>query len=363
MMRILIIGGTRFIGPWVVRRLSDTGHEITLFHRNPTQTGLPAGIKHILGDRQRLPDFAGEFERLAPQVVLDMIPFTEGHARVVMSVFKGIARRVLAISSQDVYRAYGGLIGVEPGPVEPVPLAEDAPLRQKLYPYRGETPRDQQDPRRWMDDYDKIPVERVVMGEPDLPGAILRLPMVYGPGDPQRRLFNYLKRMDDARPAILLEQGLASWRWTKGYVENVAVAIALAVVDERSTGQVYNVGETETLSETEWVWEIGRAAGWNGQVVALPQERLPAHLATDMNTAQHLVVDTSRIRGELGYVEPVSRDKALTRTVAWERAHPPDKVDAGQFDYASEDAVLARLTLVSNDSTEKRPFLPGQRPE
>jgi nucleoside-diphosphate-sugar epimerase len=342
-MRVLIIGGTRFIGPWVVRHLSDAGHEITLFHRNPTQVDLPAGVKHILGDRQRLSDFAGEFQRLAPQVVLDMIPLTEQHARLVVDTFRGLAGRVVAISSQDVYRAYGRLIGVEPGPLEPVPLAEDAPLRQKLYPYRGETPREAQDPRRWMDDYDKIPMEQVILGAPDLPGTVLRLPMVYGPGDAQHRLFNYLKRMDDGRPAILLEQGLANWRWTKGYVENVALAIALAVADERSAGRVYNVGEAQTLAEREWVEALGRAAGWNGQVLSLPPEHLPSHLAAGMNTAQHLVTHTGRIRAELGYDEPVSPGEALARAVAWERAHPPDKVDAAQFDYAAEDAALARL--------------------
>ncbi len=342
-MQILIIGGTRFIGPHVVRHLSDAGHEITLFHRGQTKAGLPAGVKHILGDRQRLTDFVGEFERLAPQVVLDMIPFNERHAQTVVSTFRGIAQRVVAISSQDVYRAYGKLIRIESGPVEPIPLAEDAPLRQKLHPYRGESPRDQQDPRRWMDDYDKILVERVIMGDPDLPGAILRLPMVYGPSDPQHRLFNYLKRMDDERPAILLERGLSAWRWTKGYVEDVAAAIALAVADERSAGRIYNAGETETLSEIEWVKAIGRAAGWSGRVVAVSKERLPTHLATDMNTDQHLVVDTTRIRKELGYAEAASRDEALRRTIAWERMHPPDAVDPGQFDYAAEDAVLAGL--------------------
>jgi nucleoside-diphosphate-sugar epimerase len=342
-MRILIIGGTRFIGPSVARRLSDMGHEITLFHRNLTQTDLPAGVKHILGDRQRLADFAGEFERLAPQVVLDMIPFAEAHAQALVSTFEGIAQRVVAISSQDVYRAYGKLIHAEPGPLEPLPLTEDAPLRQKLYPYRGEIPRKPQDPRRWMDDYDKILVEHVVMGAPGLPGTVLRLPMVYGPRDPQHRLFNYLKRMDDQRPAILLESGLAAWRWTRGYVENVAAAIALAVADERAAGQIYNVGETETLSEAEWVKEIGRAAGWSGQVVVVSKERLPTHLLTDTDTDQHLVVDTTRIRKELGYDEPVSRDEALRRTIAWERAHPPATVDPGQFDYAAEDAVLAEL--------------------
>ncbi len=343
-MRILIIGGTRFIGPYVVRRLCEMGREITLFHRGQTEADLPAGVKNILGDRQHLADLSGEFRRLAPQVVLDMIPFTGQDARAVVSVFRGIAQRVVAISSQDVYRAYGKLIRIESGPVEPVPLAEDAPLRQRLYPYRGETPRDQKDPRRWMDDYDKILVERAVVGEPDLPGTILRLPAVYGPRDPQRRPFEYLKRMDDNRPTILLEKGLAGWRWTRGYVENVAAAIALAVTDDRSAGRVYNVGETDPLSEAGWVREIGLAAGWSGRVIAVPRERLPTHLVTDVNTGQHLVVDTTRIRRELGYREPVPRDEALRRTVAWERAHPPDTADPGQFDYAAEDAVLAGLS-------------------
>jgi nucleoside-diphosphate-sugar epimerase len=48
------------------------------------------------------------------------------------------------------------------------------------------------------------------MGTAGLPGTVLRLPTVYGPGDYQHRLFEYLKRMDDGRPAILLGEGVAS---------------------------------------------------------------------------------------------------------------------------------------------------------
>ncbi len=36
-MRILLLGGTGFIGPFVARRLSAEGHEVTLFHRGQTQ--------------------------------------------------------------------------------------------------------------------------------------------------------------------------------------------------------------------------------------------------------------------------------------------------------------------------------------
>jgi dTDP-D-glucose 4,6-dehydratase len=76
-------------------------------------------------------------------------------------------------------------------------------------------------------------------------------------------------------------------------------------------------------------------------VVAVPRDRLPEQLVPDEDTDQHLVVDTTRIREELGYREHVSREEGLRRTIAWERAHAPGKVDPAQFDYAAEDGALA----------------------
>ncbi len=340
-MRILVIGGTNFMGPLVVRSLSQQGHEITVFHRGQTQADLPKGVREILGDRRPIANSAAELQHLAPEVVLDMIPAIEQDAREIMSVFTGVARRVVAISSQDVYRAFGRVNGKESGPVDTVPITEDSPLRESLYPYRGETPREQDDPRRWQDDYDKILVERVVMNDPELPGTVLRLPMVYGPGDYQHRLFNYLKHMDDNRPAILMDEAEAQWRCIHGYVENVADAIALAVTGERAAGRIYNVGEPFTFTMAEWVNKIGQAAGWQGRVVLVPRGRLPEPLRWGINAEQDIVVDSSRIRGELGYEERVSLDDALKRTIAWERANPPKEIDPKEFDYAVEDAFLA----------------------
>jgi nucleoside-diphosphate-sugar epimerase len=342
-MRVLVIGGTRFIGPFVVTRLCELGCHVTLFHRGQTHAELPAGVRHILGDRHELSDYAGALRRFAPQVVLDMIPLVEQDAHTAMRVCRGMADRVVAISSQDVYAAYGKLAGIESGPADALPLDEDAPLRTRLYPYRGEQPRAPDDPRRWLDDYDKILVERVVVGDPDLPGTILRLPMVYGPRDGQHRLFEYLKRMDDGRPAILLDAGLASWRWTRGYVEDVAAAIALAVTDQRAAGRVYNVGQAEAFSTAAWIRKVRQAAGWSGKVVVMPRDRLPEHLRPGVNTAHHLSTDSTRIREELGYAEHVPLDEGLRRTVVWERSHPPEKVDPKLFDYAAEEAALSSL--------------------
>ena len=339
-MRVLIIGGTGFSGPYITRRLSELGHTVDLFHRKESRGDLSEETLRIHGDRHNLVPHADELRRFAPQIVIDMIALTEQDARSVSAVFRGVARRVITISSQDVYQAYGRVIGTEPGQPLPTPLAESSPLRSTLYPYRAQA-RSPEDPGYH---YEKILVEQAVMNDPELPGTIVRFPMMYGPGDArQHRLFEYLKRMEDNRPAILLEEGLAAWRWTKGYVEDLAEAVVLAVTNNRAAGQIYNAGEQHPLTWAEWVRAIGHAAGWNGEIVTAPLSKLPRHLQPEHRTDQHLIADTTRIREELGYQELVSREEALNRAVAWERSHPPEHIDLERFDYALEDELLRRL--------------------
>jgi nucleoside-diphosphate-sugar epimerase len=196
----------------------------------------------------------------------------------------------------------------------------------------------------WIDeDYNKIPVERVVMSDPQLAGTVLRLPMVYGPGDPLHRLYPIVKRIDDGRPAILIQGDAAQWRGPRGYVENVAAGIALAATSPQARGRIYNLAQPESFSELEWTQNVGRVSAWRGCVVAVPKDLTPAHLRVPYNSAQHWTMSSARVREELGFAEAVSMDEGLERTIAWERANPPGQVDAKQFDYAAEDAALAAM--------------------
>jgi nucleoside-diphosphate-sugar epimerase len=335
-MRVLIIGGTTFIGPPLVRHLVSLGHEVTVFHRGRTHADLPTGVVEIHGDRHALDDHAAEFRRIGPEVVVDMIAFTEADALGVVSMFRGLARRTVVISSADVYRAYGRFLGIEGGRDESTPLSEDAPLRSALFPYRQQA----QGPDDFRHDYDKIPVERAYLGDPELPGTVLRLPMVHGPGDPYRRLSCYLKRMDDGRPLIVLDETMARWKCPRGFVQDVAAAIARAVVDDRATGRVYNVADPVAFTEAEWVARISEVVGWKGEVVTVPVGRIPLPYRYE----QHLHTDPSRLGHELGVIEKVDGIEALGRTVAWERANPPGSIQGvGLLDYRAEDALLAEM--------------------
>lgn len=121
----------------------------------------------------------------------------------------------------------------------------------------------------------------------------------------------------------------------------MAAALALAAVSEQAAGRVYNVAETPAFSELDWAGKIAAATGWDGEFITLPKERTPPHLVLPGNSAQHWEADSTRIRKELGYEEPVPLEEAIRRTINWERAHPPGEFNPHTFDYEAEDAAAA----------------------
>src|SRR5579859_5282337 len=185
-MRILLIGGNGFIGRFLVPALQRQGHSLALFHRGDPTT-VPAGIEDIRGNRNQLQASAQELKKFNPDVVIDLIVSSGSQAEELMNTFRGLAGSVVMLSSMDVYRAVAVMHGTEDGPLEPLPLTEESPLRRSLHPY---TPQILRKTFTWVtDDYDKISAELVVMSDPDLPGTVLHLPIIYGPGDRLHRFF------------------------------------------------------------------------------------------------------------------------------------------------------------------------------
>jgi nucleoside-diphosphate-sugar epimerase len=303
-MRILVIGGTKFIGPHVVRQLAAQGHSVTVYHRGQTEADLPATVRHVHDPAATRPvvAFPKELFDPVPDVVIHMIPMGEHDARAATQAFRGRARRLVALSSGDVYLAYGRFTGLEPGPIADGPLNESSPLRTVLYPYRKEA-RSADD---WVYSYEKILVERMVLEVPALDGVILRLPKVYGPGE----------NADLATVYQFRHQPL--WRWTHGYVENVAAAIVLAAVHPAAAGQIFNVGEEVTPSVAE-------------RLKDLPASSVVQTTSMPANFKQNIVYDTSRIRRNLGYHEPVPYLEGLRRTMQLSDSNAPDATKAHEL--------------------------------
>ncbi len=283
-MNILVIGGTRFIGICVVRQLIESGHSVTVYHRGKYESKLAVGVRHVLrtDESMLVRSFSAELLTPRPDVVIHMIAMGEADTQAAVEFFRGNTGWIVWISSGDVYLAYGRFTGTEPGPALTGLLTEDSPLRTVLYPYR--------DAAKPADDiantYDKVLVERIAASERELPATILRLPKVYG------RESNY----DLA--TVYAFRDHPQWRWTHGYVENVAAAIVLAAVHPAAAGRTYNVGEecTPTIAE---------------RLAQLPPSEVPVNADPKFNFDQDIAYDTTRIRTELGYREVVPEEKAM----------------------------------------------------
>ena len=283
-MNILVIGGTRFIGVHVVRELVAGGHSVTVYHRGKHESRLPAGVRHVLRKEESrlVRSFPDELLTPQPDAVIHMIAMGAADARAAVEFFRGKTGRMVWISSGDVYLAYGRFTRIEPGPVLPGLLTEESPVRTALYPYH--------DAAKPADDiantYDKVLMERVAASDPELPATILRLPKVYG-------------REDNADLATVYAfRNHPQWRWTHGYVENVAAAIVLATLHPAAGGRTYNVGEEYTPTMAE-------------RLAELPPSSIPVNTDPKFNYDQDVAYDTTRIRKELGYKEVVLEEEAM----------------------------------------------------
>jgi len=301
---VTLLGGTGFIGGRVADRLADAGADITTIQRGLTPAPLRGTA--LTADRHSGAQLRAALTMAAPGVLVDMVAYRARDAEVLLEALPGSIERLVLVSSGDVYWTYAAFLGLAAGAPPAGPLEEGASVRAVRHPYRAQA----SGPDDLLYHYDKLDVEDVLRGG-DVPVTVLRLPMVYGPGDPQERVAGALARLESSGGELRIHPGEARWRCTRGYVEDVAAAIALAALDPRATGRTYNVGEADAPAEGEWLEAVAGAAGWRGEIVPDPA----AAASRPARWEFPLVTDTRRIREELDFHEVVGRAEGLRRCV------------------------------------------------
>jgi nucleoside-diphosphate-sugar epimerase len=184
-MGVLVLGGTGFIGAPTVARLLGDGVETAVGHHGARP--VAAGATSVVVDRNDPAAVLAAVRETGADTVIDLIAYTAADTLPLLDALSGAIARYVLVSSVDVYRNYEGLH--RKGRPTPIwdRLTEDAELRASRFSYRLAKPRAAGDPQAWMDDYDKIPLEEAARAAAGFETTILRLPMVFGPGDRQRR--------------------------------------------------------------------------------------------------------------------------------------------------------------------------------
>ncbi len=99
-LRILILGGTNFIGPHQVEYALARGHEITLFNRGRTNTHLFPGLEKLVGDRN---DDLSALEGRSWDVVIDNSATNPDWVERSANVLRDSVGRYVFVSTRSVY--------------------------------------------------------------------------------------------------------------------------------------------------------------------------------------------------------------------------------------------------------------------
>ena len=319
-MRVVVLGGTRFIGRAIVEGLHASGHDVLVVHRGHLEPDDLPPVLHLHCERADLEQHRRQLDEFESEAAIDCRALTRGDAEIALRALPDVARWIV-ISSIDVYRAFGALN--DGGETDAGPLDEDSPVRPERYPYRGKLP--------GMDDYDKLDVEDAYLPH----GAtVLRLPMVYGEHDYQRREEFILRRVRAGRARIPF--GAGQWLACRVYVRDVARAVAPALQHPGAAG-VLNICEDRTYSMRKWSEMILEAAASNAQLVRVADDLLPKDLEETGTMSQHIAATARKARALLGWgtSDPV---QTLRTTVRWHLEHPPAE---SSLDFSEDDRALA----------------------
>lgn len=113
-MRILVVGGTRFVGRHVVEAALARGHDVTVFHRGRTGAELFPEAEHLVGDRDESLSVLAD---RSWDAVVDTCAYVPRQVRTLADVVAASTSRYLLVSSTSVYDASRGFGHDEDAPL------------------------------------------------------------------------------------------------------------------------------------------------------------------------------------------------------------------------------------------------------
>jgi nucleoside-diphosphate-sugar epimerase len=333
-VKVLVVGGTRFVGYGLTWRLLAAGHEVTLFNRGRTPDPFGPRVERLRGDRTTA-DFSRLLATGAFDAAVDFAAFQEADARGVVEVLGGRVGHYVFIGTGQVYLVRQecprpSREGDYAGPVMPAPPPGH--------------------PDRWDWEYGvgKRACEDVLeeaWTRARFPATRLRLPMVYGERDHSRRLEGYLWRLLEGGPLLVPDGG--SQRVRHVYAGEV-VRLVLALLGREATfGQAYNVCQQETPTLVEYLAALAEVVGTRAALVPIAREDLeragldPVAVSPFSGRWMSLL-DPTRARDELGFVHRPML-VCLHSVVSSFLAHPPTDRPAAYAGRSRERELAGRL--------------------
>jgi nucleoside-diphosphate-sugar epimerase len=325
-MKVLVMGGNRYIGLQLVRELVDQGHDVTVLNSHETPL-MPPVVTRLHGDRHE----PGLLDRvLAPvsdqfDAVFDNTSYSPDHLSPMINLFRGKVKHFIFTSSMAVYEM-----------AEAQPVTEEAELgRDAATALYGAYAAG------------KVACEEMLAQEiaaNGFPFTALRVTHTCGPMSPAvSREPGTFKRLEEGRPLIIAGKVDAMVHFI--HTRDAARALCAVLGKPQAAGQIYNVAGKQFSSIINYMKLMGDAVGVEPEIIVMPHD-MPEHMRSPIvhwleASRGSMVISTDKIKRELGWEPKLTIAEGLADSYRW-FAQEGGR-EKYEYDYSADDAVLAEI--------------------
>jgi 2'-hydroxyisoflavone reductase len=321
-MKVLVIGGTLFIGRLLVAELLKAGHSVAILHRR-SKHNLSKRVESLVADRND------------PEAIQRVIG--ERRFEVVFDNVYDWERGTTAAQVEATARAMGNHL------VRYVFLSSVAAYGDGLNHYEGDPLAPDNHPEAYV--RNKAMSERALLRlhrKTGFPVVTFRPPFVYGPENPFYREAFFWDRMRAGRPIIIPGDGTRLMQFV--YVKDLVQALLRSIEVDATVGEAFNIGNPKPLTQVEAVREMARTAGKKPELVRVPREKIAAAGGNSMSDPLYfgqyldlppITENVSKLQRVLG-VRLTAFATGLRETYRWYLRQPRRKAGFG-----FEDRLIA----------------------
>jgi len=265
-MKVLIIGGNRFVGAEVVSRAVLDGHEVTVVALDPPNIRARSHVRFVKADRNKPDELLAGLKGHEFDAVLDNIAFVPSNVEILLEVLKGRVGRYVLTSTVDIYPREVSCISSEKHKKLSPSDLKNHPHGERYF--RG-----------------KRGCEKVLRKSGIL-WSIIRPAIVFGRSDPippaprifrginiryGRSLF-FPSRVVDGGPILLRRTDRRVFRLASS--QDVATALLLVAHHPDAVGKAFNVAGDEVWTSERLIHALCEAAGTTSNIVRVSDEEL-----------------------------------------------------------------------------------------
>ena len=308
-MRILIMGGTRFIGVYLTKILAERGHEVVLFNRGNKPVPVE-GIQQINGDRCDASQLKEKLSSEKFDAIFDNNGRQLSDTKPLAEIFKDRVKHFVYMSSAGVY------------------------LKSDLLPL---VERDSVDPNsRHLGKYET----EKELEEMGLPWTSIRPTYIYGPLNYNDLEAWFFDRISRDRPIPIPGNGMHITQL--GHVKDLAMAMAAVLGEETAIGQVYNISGEKYVTFDGLARACAAAAGKSSEDLKLvrynPKDFDFGKRKAFPMRVQHFFTDVSKAIKELNWKPEFDLISGLKDS--WENDYLASGRDKKDVDFSTDDEIL-----------------------